>query len=121
MRSRPGLGKSSLDLPADEELYTLGQNPNPKDSFFFYGSPLFRYRSQRSITHALDLLNHSEARYVEIYRRYNRLEKAYREPCRPAAGGRELYRPITWWLKKADIYFCLYHYCLKMINIWCIN
>jgi hypothetical protein len=76
-----GLRKSLPDLPADEELYTWARTQTPKDTLFFYGSPLFRYRSQRSITHALDLLNHSDSRYVEIYRRYNRLEKAYEDPA----------------------------------------
>ena len=74
------LGKSHLDLHADEELYTWARTQTPKESLFYYGSPLFRYRAQRSITHALDLLSHREPRYVEIYKRYNRLEKAYEDP-----------------------------------------
>ena len=51
-----GLDKANLDLPADEELYTWARTQTPKDSLFFYGSPLFRYRAQRSITHALEIL-----------------------------------------------------------------
>ncbi len=78
-----GLEKSPVDLHADEELYTWARTQTPKDSLFFYGSPLFRYRAQRSITHALDLMTHREARrYVEIYKRYNRLEKVYEDPVK---------------------------------------
>ncbi len=77
-----GVGKSKVDLRADEELYAWARTQTPKDSLFFYGSPLFRYRAQRSITHALgDLINHREARYVEIFRRYHRLEKAFEDPA----------------------------------------
>ncbi len=85
-----GLEKSTLDLHADEELYTWARTQTPKDSLFYYGSPLFRYRAQRSITHALDLLSHREARYVEIYKRYNRLEKAYEDPVRLLQEARSL-------------------------------
>ena len=77
-----GVGKAKVDLSADEELYAWARTQTPKDSLFFYGSPLFRYRAQRSITHALgDLINHREARYVEIFRRYHRLEKAFEDPA----------------------------------------
>jgi hypothetical protein len=77
-----GVHQARVDLTADEELYTWARTQTPKDSLFFYGSPLFRYRAQRSITHARgDLINHREPRYVEIFRRYERLEKAYREPA----------------------------------------
>jgi hypothetical protein len=76
-----GSGKAKVDLSADQELYTWARTQTPKDSLFFYGSPLFRFRAQRSITHALgDLINHREARYVEIFRRYHRLEKAFQDP-----------------------------------------
>jgi hypothetical protein len=76
------IGKSRLDVRADEELYLWARTQTPKDSLFFYGSPLFRYRAQRSITHALgDLINHREARYVEIFQRYHRLEKAFENPA----------------------------------------
>ncbi len=74
--------QAKVDLTSDEELYTWARTQTPKDSLFFYGSPLFRYRAQRSITHARgDLINHREARYVEIFRRYERLEKAYKDPA----------------------------------------
>ena len=77
-----GVGKTKVDLSADAELYVWAKTQTPKDSLFFYGSPLFRYRAQRSITHALgDLINHREARYVEIFRRYHRLEKAFEDPA----------------------------------------
>jgi hypothetical protein len=76
-----GIGKPKLDFRAEEELYLWARTQTPKDSLFFYGSPLFRYRAQRSITHALgDLINHREARYVEIFQRYHRLEKAFEDP-----------------------------------------
>jgi hypothetical protein len=76
-----GVDKAKVDLRADQELYNWARTQTPKDSLFFYGSPLFRYQAQRSITHALgDLINHRESRYVEIFRRYHRLEEAFRDP-----------------------------------------
>jgi hypothetical protein len=76
-----GIDKAKVDLKADKELYAWARTQTPKDALFFYGSPLFRYRAQRSITHALgDLINHRESRYVEIFRRYYRLEKAFEDP-----------------------------------------
>ena len=77
-----GLEKSHLIyMPMRNSI--PGREPKRlKIRLFFYGSPLFRYRTQRSITHALDLMSHREARYVEIYKRYNRLEKAYEDPAR---------------------------------------
>jgi hypothetical protein len=77
-----GIYQAPVDLTPDEELYSWARTQTPKNSLFFYGSPLFRYRAQRSITHARgDLINHREPRYVEIFRRYERLEKAYENPA----------------------------------------
>lgn len=76
------VGQTKLDLQADNELYAWAKTQTPKDALFFYGSPLFRFRAQRSITHALgDLINHRESRYVEIFHRYHRLEKAFQDPA----------------------------------------
>ncbi len=76
-----GWQRFSLDLRAEQELFAWARTQTPKDALFFHGSPLFRFRAQRSITHALgDLINHREARYVEIFRRYHRLERAFDDP-----------------------------------------
>ena len=61
-------------------LYEWAKKETPLDALFFYNSPEFRFHGQRSITHALgDMINHRDSRYVEIYKRYYELEKAYAE------------------------------------------
>lgn len=86
-----GVSQARLDLSADEALYAWARTQTPKDALFFYGNPLFRFRAQRSITHALgDLINHREARYVEIFQRHYRLEKAYEDPSRLLGKARAL-------------------------------
>lgn len=83
--------RAPVDLRPDEELYAWARTKTPKDALFYYGSPLFRFRAQRSITHAQgDLINHREARYVEIFRRYQRLEQAYADPAHLARLAQEL-------------------------------
>ncbi|MGQ9922294.1 MAG: hypothetical protein ACUVRZ_13345, partial [Desulfobacca sp.] len=77
-----GLHRAAVDFRPDEELFQWARTQTPRDSLFFHGSPLFRLRAARSITHALgDLINHREARYVEIFRRYQRLEQAFGDPA----------------------------------------
>ncbi len=83
--------RATVDLRPEEELYAWARDNTPKDALFYYGSPLFRFRAQRSITHAQgDLINHREARYVEIFRRYQRLEQAYAEAGQLARLAQEL-------------------------------
>lgn len=77
-----GLHRAAVDPRPDDELFQWARTQTPKDALFFHGSPLFRFRAERSITHALgDLINHREARYVEIFRRYQRLEQAFGDPA----------------------------------------
>lgn len=86
-----GVHQARVDLTSDEELYTWARTQTPKDALFFFDSPLFRYRAQRSITHARgDLINHREPRYVEIFRRYERLEKAYKDPAELIQAAKDL-------------------------------
>ncbi len=76
-----GLHRAPVDIQPDNELFHWARTQTPPDALFFHSSPLFRFRAQRSITHALgDLINHREARYLEIFRRYHRLEQALADP-----------------------------------------
>jgi hypothetical protein len=72
--------KTIPDATPDMALYEWAKKETPVDALFFYNSPEFRFHGQRSITHALgDMINHRDSRYVEIYKRYYELEKAYSE------------------------------------------
>jgi len=86
-----GLHRPAIDLRPDDELFQWARTQTPQDALFFHGAPLFRLRAQRSITHALgDLINHREARYVEIFRRYHRLEQAFADPATLLAEAQKL-------------------------------
>ena len=72
--------KTIPDATPEMGLYEWAKKETPVDSLFFYNSPEFRFHGQRSITHALgDMINHRDSRYIEIYKRYYELEKAYAE------------------------------------------
>jgi hypothetical protein len=83
--------KLPADHGADDELYAWARQDTPKDALFYYGSALFRYQGQRSITHSLaDLINHRDSRYVGFYRRYRTLEAAFADPELLAREARDL-------------------------------
>jgi hypothetical protein len=91
LRERGLYSKAPVDLKEDEALFAWARSNTPKDALFYHGSALFRYRGQRSITYSLaDLINHRDSRYVDFYRRYRRLEKAYEAPAELALEARRL-------------------------------
>lgn len=73
----------TADRIARQELYDWARSNTPTDALFYYDSLEFRYRAQRSITHAwkdLGLAYYSQRRAVAFYRRFKSFEQGYGNP-----------------------------------------
>ncbi len=75
---------SPTEQQAEEELANWAREHTPKEALFYHDSPLFRYLSRRSITHAYptsgETGNYRTTAMVELYLRSLRLEAALQNP-----------------------------------------